>query len=74
VASNSVTTPPDPPGDWFTPPGRLRISAAAIELARAFHEQVRKAAPDEDWVISFDWADSRSVRDKDNSEWRDVET
>jgi hypothetical protein len=52
----------------------LRISAAAIELARAFHEQVRKAAPDEDWVISFDWADSRSVRDKDNSEWRDVET
>lgn len=29
--------------------------------------------PNEDWVISFYWADSRSVRETDNSEWQEVQ-
>lgn len=67
--TNTVSTPPE---GWFTPPGTLRISDAALELAREFREQARQAAPDEDWVISFDWADSRRFREKGTNEWRDV--
>lgn len=69
MASNFVTVPPD---DWFTPPGKLRVSASALELAREFREQARQAAPDEDWIISFDWSDSRRIREKGSNEWRDI--
>ncbi len=62
-----------PPDDWFTPLGAVGISASAVDLARAFHEQVKKAVPEEDWVISFDWADSRSMREAQGSEWQEVQ-
>jgi hypothetical protein len=68
-----MTANSDPHHDWFTPAGAIEISASALALARAFHEQVRKAVPDEDWVISFDWADSRSVRETGNGQWREVQ-
>lgn len=52
------------PDHWFTPPGTLRISAAALVLAQRFHAEAKQAAPGEDWVVSFDWADSRRWREK----------
>lgn len=66
------TTFIDPPEESFTPPGTLHISPNAVALARAFREHARRAAPDEDWVISFDWADSRRVREKGTNDWREV--
>jgi hypothetical protein len=66
------TTFIDPPDETFTPPGTLRISQAAVALAREFREHARRAAPDQDWVISFDWADSRRVREKGTNDWREV--
>ena len=66
------TTFIDPPDGSFTPLGTLRISQAAVALAREFREHARRVAPDEDWVISFDWADSRRVREKGTNDWREV--
>lgn len=61
-----------PPDHWFTPPGTLRISAAALALTKRFHAEASQAAPEEDWVVSFDWADSRRWREKGTNTWRDV--
>jgi hypothetical protein len=69
VNSTFITNPPD---DWFTPPGTLRMSTSALQLARQFRAQAKGAEPDEDWIISFDWADSRRVREKGSNEWRDL--
>jgi hypothetical protein len=69
MASNFITIPPE---HWFAPPGTLRVSASALQVARQFRDQARQAVPDEDWVVCFDWADSRRVRTKGTNEWRDV--
>lgn len=59
------------PPDWFTPPGVVKVSAAALELARAFLAEARRTRPDEDWIVTFDWADSRRVRLPDN-QWEEL--
>lgn len=59
------------PPDWFTPPGVVTVSAAALELARAFVAEARRTRPDEDWIVAFDWADSRRVRLPDN-QWEEL--
>jgi hypothetical protein len=59
------------PPDWFTLPGVVAVSPAALELARGFLEEARRTRPDEDWVVSFDWADSRRVRLPDNR-WEEL--
>jgi len=69
MASNFITIPPE---YWFAPLGTLRVSASALQLARLFRDQAKQAVPDEDWVVCFDWADSRRVRTKGTNEWRDV--
>jgi hypothetical protein len=69
MAPNFITSPPE---YLFAPPGTLRVSASALQLARQFRDQARQAVPDEDWVVSFDWADTRRVRKKGTNEWRDV--
>jgi hypothetical protein len=69
MTSSFETVPPD---GWFTPPGTLRISTSALELAREFRDQARESQPDEDWIVSYDWADSRRVREKGSNDWRDL--
>jgi hypothetical protein len=53
----------DGPYTWFTPPGLVRISTRAMDLARDFAAQAAQQAPDKDWVVAFNWADSRQYRD-----------
>ena len=48
--------------DGFTPPGILKVSAAALRMARDFGDVLKQEKPNEDWVVCFDWADSRRMR------------
>ncbi len=41
-------------------------------LAHRFYGEAKQAAPGEDWVVSFDWADSRRWREKATNTWRDA--
>jgi hypothetical protein len=49
-----------PPYSYYAPPGAVRVSASALEMARTFAEQVARASSGQ--VIVFDWAISRGVR------------
>lgn len=51
-----------PPLNFFAPPGMVKVSTAALEQARRFAEDIGRVRPDDDWVVSFEWAESRSVR------------
>jgi hypothetical protein len=48
--------------DGFTSPGLVKVSSAALRMAREFSDQLRQQMPDQDWVVGFDWADSRQMR------------
>jgi hypothetical protein len=48
--------------DGFTSPGLIKVSDAALQMAREFADFVQQNRPDEDWVVGFDWADSRQMR------------
>lgn len=48
--------------DGFTLPGLVEVSAAALQMARAFADFLNQDRPDEAWVVRFDWADSRQMR------------
>src|SRR5256885_9720657 len=48
--------------DGFTFPGLLKVSAAALRMARDFGDFLRHEQPDGDWIVCFDWADSRQMR------------
>lgn len=48
--------------DGFTSPGLIKVSDAALQLARDFGDFLKQDRPDEDWVVGFDWADSRQMR------------
>jgi hypothetical protein len=62
-----------PPYSDFAPPGTVKVSAAALEQARQFSKEIHEQGnlffdngdrirPISDWVVSFEWAQSRSVR------------
>jgi hypothetical protein len=48
--------------DGFTPPGIINVSAGALQMARDFGDQLRQQMPNQDWMVCFDWADSRQMR------------
>jgi len=48
--------------DGFTFPGIVKVSDAALQMAREFCDQIRQQMPDQAWVVCFDWADSRQMR------------
>jgi len=48
--------------DGFTLPGIVNVSTAALEMARDFAASLKRDRPQEDWVVCFDWADSRQMR------------
>jgi hypothetical protein len=49
-----------PPYSYYAPPGTIQVSAAALQMAREFGEQVARTKSNQ--VIAFDWAISRGVR------------
>ena len=51
-----------PPLSNFAPPGMVKVSAAALEQARQFAEDISRVKPEDEWVISFEWAESRAIR------------
>src|SRR5437764_5528321 len=48
--------------DGFTSPGLIKVSDAALQMAREFADFLKQDRPDEAWVVGFDWADSRQMR------------
>lgn len=48
--------------DGFTAPGIVKVSAAALQMAREFGDQLRQQMPDHDWVVCFEWGESRQMR------------
>ena len=51
-----------PPLSYFAPPGMVKVSAAALEQARQFAEDINRVKPEDDCVITFEWAESRFMR------------
>jgi hypothetical protein len=71
----NVMTPIDfsrPPYSFFAPPGSVDISPSALALARAFLEKASRSQPELRWVVAFDWADERRVREKGSNTWTDL--
>ena len=61
-----------PPYSFFAPPGSVDISPSALALARAFLEEAARSQPALPWVVAFDWADERRVREKGSNTWIDL--
>lgn len=51
-----------PPYSFFAPPGVVRVSPSALALAREYASKVRQLRSDNNWIVGFDWADTRSIR------------
>jgi hypothetical protein len=60
------------PHSYFAPPGAVRVSAAALKMAREFDEAVRRATSQDDWIVTFDWAFARSVRQRPGCPTEDI--
>lgn len=61
-----------PSRSLFAPPGAVKVSSGALEMAREFSEQVKITSPDRPQMIVFDWADSRAVREPIGGPWVDL--
>ena len=59
------------PQSGFLFRGMVRVTPAALDLARAFAEKMQASQPGEDRVVSFNWADMRRLRLHGNT-WADV--
>jgi hypothetical protein len=55
----------------FNPPGFIKVSPAALKLARDFSETI-KFTQKGDWVVIFHWAHSISVRPEPNAPLQDI--
>lgn len=53
--------------DQFTPPGIVKVSPSALEIARAVGEEGIRAVPGKDWVMTFYWYLSETVTHPDSS-------
>ena len=62
----------DPRVGSFVAAGAIRVTAAALDIARAFAEDIKRERPNEDWIITFDWAFSRRARKTPGGEWQDL--
>ena len=60
------------PDRWFSNPDKVKVSAEALAIAKGFDEEISGKHPDQQWVIAFDWADSRRVRDRGTNNWQDL--
>jgi hypothetical protein len=62
----------DPSYEGFVPPGVVRVSPAALALGRAFRTAVGQARVGQDWLIAYDWAESRRLRKPNTNDWEDL--
>lgn len=61
------------PDQWFTPPGLIRVSPQAMELARDFWNEAKTTQPEKDWLIAFSWGDTRRYRNvQAGLDWQDL--
>lgn len=51
-----------PPYSFLAPPGVVEVSGSALRMARNFAADIHASASMRYYIVSFDWADSRSVR------------
>ena len=56
----------DDPNHGLARPGSVTLSPAALAKARALARQVGQTHPKSVWIVGFQWATSRKVRDKDS--------
>lgn len=56
----------------FAPPDAVKVSPAAWTMAREFDERVRRSGSYKEWVISFNWGDSRSIRRRIDGPMEDI--
>jgi hypothetical protein len=56
--------------DGFTPPGAIELSRSAWQLARAFDETVKGMS--KDWIVTFGWGDSISLKSGPDEPYRDI--
>jgi hypothetical protein len=68
MASNRFRSPPR----HFVAPGSVKVSPAAWKLAREFDERVRRSKSYDEWVICFNWGDSRGIRRRVDGPMEDV--
>ncbi len=69
----SAKPPPHPiPTGGFNPPGSVRVSAGALELARSFAKDVTSFDRAGGWIVCFAWATRTRVKDKGDKEWTDL--
>jgi hypothetical protein len=54
----------------FTLPGVIDVSPSALDLARAFHDTVKGTGGD--WVATFSWSHSISVKMGPNESYQDI--
>ena len=45
----------DNPYEYFTPPGVVGVSEAALTMARQFDEHVKRTISRDNWVVGFEW-------------------
>lgn len=61
------------PRDGFNTKARVTLSQAAREVAIAFINKVGDMRPKQDFIVMFDWADSRRVRfPRDSNNWQEL--
>ena len=58
--------------EYFTPPGLVILSDAALELARSYGDEMRLQRPGEDWIVVVAWWHSRRVREKGTNNWTEL--
>lgn len=57
--------------EGFTPPGLLRVSREALQVARDFCAAARSGQPG-DWIAVFDWLDSVSLKRGPDQPYEDI--
>lgn len=63
----------DHPYFYFTPPGTIAVSSRALEKARVFLDEAKQREPSKDWLVAFNWGDTRRYRNiKAGIGWQDL--
>src|SRR5215207_3642676 len=59
--------------EFFTPPGTVTVSPAALKMVREFGGRVRRAPSDGSWISGFEWFFARSVRPRLEAPWEEMD-
>lgn len=62
----------DNPYEYFTPPGVVGVSEAALTMSREFDEHVKRTISADGWVVGFEWFTRQRVRLRPDAPWEDL--